>query len=300
VQAVLAKLALPRYANGEGEDADSDGISNQAGKSTGAATYWKITETKAPAGYLPSAGWWVLSVRGDPMQDAQNGSNPFTATIDPIDGAELANVKLTGDLTAATPSGYKVTVETTDPDEVTIVKTDAYGTALAGAVFDLCVTDDWKTSTNSCIKGLTTDASGVLPIEQLPGANGDYTSARHRAYMITETTAPEGFTKLHGGIVLYWSSSKDNGSDGFGNPNPKGGWALQVLDTRDHVGSMAVADKPSVPTIVNAKPIAALPLTGGPARFVLIGLSVLAMLALAGVVWRRYDKRRISFGGGSR
>ncbi|KAB8291989.1 SpaA isopeptide-forming pilin-related protein [Bifidobacterium avesanii] len=244
VKSSIVTLPIPRYANkanGEDEngdgipddgDSDNDGISDMAGKATGETKYYRIEESRAPDGYLPTVGWYLLTVSGDPDVKDALAQNRFSFTAEAKEGAEPVIDDKTKD---DTTNGHHLTISTTDPTEVKIKKIGEDGQPLAGAKFTLCLygQESYKGAclTDSAGKRLEleTASDGTLKIAKFPNIASNGLSAKESTYVLTETVAPTGMMKLNDGILLYWSAT--GGEDG------KGGWVLEALDSRDKVGS---------------------------------------------------------------
>lgn len=157
---------------------DLNGLRFVAGES------YRLSETKAPAGYELIRGWVEFDVTEQGTftrfnSSASNGSYGLSANMLTLTARDL-------------------------PVEVTITKSSQDGTRLAGAAFSLVPDKGSAFSDGSTgALALVTDASGVARLEG--AGSGASLSARLVAgntYVLTETSAPAGYKRLSGEVRL--------------------------------------------------------------------------------------------------
>lgn len=186
--------------------------------------YWKLTETNSPTGYLRSAGWWKITVMGNP---ASSQIGDFTARVEAHDGAETGSIRL---LRGSDQHVLGGVLTVSDPPSVAITKKGLFnGKLLSGAKFRLCLAQNGQniadTSSGSCTN-VTSDEEGVLPIHSLPvPASAPAGGVVGRTWILTETDAPKGYVTSTTDYALKLTST---------------GWQLTALNTKD--GSPSAQD----------------------------------------------------------
>lgn len=186
--------------------------------------YWKLTETNSPTGYLRSAGWWKITIMGNP---ASSQVGDFTARVEAHDGAETGSIRL---LRGSDQHVLGGVLTVSDPPSVAITKKGLFnGKLLSGAKFRLCLAQNGQniadTSSGSCTN-VTSNEEGVLPIHSLPvPASAPAGGVVGRTWILTETDAPKGYVTSTTDYALKLTST---------------GWQLTALNTKD--GSPSAQD----------------------------------------------------------